>query len=51
MAVENMAAAKGVSSAAEAERCDEGHGEDSSVDVYSKSKSEVCVRVRNAAAI
>jgi len=51
MAVENMAAAKGVSSAAEAERCDEGHGEDSWVDVYSKSKSEVCVRVRNAAAI
>jgi hypothetical protein len=38
MAVENMAAAKGGSSAKAAERCGEGHNEDGRVDVYSKSE-------------
>jgi hypothetical protein len=38
MAVENMAAAKGVSSAVAAEGLGEDHGEDSRVDVYGKSE-------------
>jgi len=41
MAVENMAAAKGVSSAMEAERCSEDHNEDGRVDVYIKSEVPV----------
>jgi hypothetical protein len=43
MVVENMAtAAKGEASAVAAERCSDGHGEDSRVDVYSKSEVSLC---------
>ena len=43
MAVENIAAAaKGEASAVAAERCREGHNEDSRVNMFSKSKVSLC---------